>query len=151
MHKLQISRSGQCPSIKTSTMIDQLCWVCLIVHEIPETSTLLNAPAWQAPKVEYEVLLLQLADGVIVTQEEAQNGHVAQGVGRGVEVVRDWEVLSFVVNRAQMLYRMVSEPPLGLIDVEEATTGAADTIYYIDGCAGEPLSDMESLFSALNE
>eukprot|EP00061_Rhincodon_typus_P002175 g16815.t1 len=96
------------------------------------------------------MLLLQFVGGVIVTLEESQDGHVPQGVGGGVEMVRDWEGLSFVMNRAQVLYKAVSEPPLGLTDVEEATSGTADAIDHIDGCAGEPLSDMEGLFDALN-
>eukprot|EP00061_Rhincodon_typus_P002534 g17826.t1 len=79
--------------------------------------------------------------GVVVTPEEAQDGHVVQGVGGQVEVVRDWKVLSFVANRA--LYRAVSEPPLGLTDVEEATSGAADAVDHIGGCAGEYLSDVK--------
>eukprot|EP00061_Rhincodon_typus_P007087 g28402.t1 len=49
-------------------------------------------------RAEYEVLLLQFPGGIVVTQEEAQNGHVVQGVEGGVEggveVVRNWEVLS---------------------------------------------------------
>eukprot|EP00061_Rhincodon_typus_P012991 g39073.t1 len=104
----------------------------------------------QAPKAEYDVLLLQFAGGVIVTLEEAQDGHVIQGVGGRVEMVRDWEVLSFVMNRAQALYKAVSEPPLGLTDVEEATPGTADAIDHISGCAGEHLSDVKDLFGVLN-
>eukprot|EP00061_Rhincodon_typus_P008727 g31595.t1 len=45
-------------------------------------------------KVEYEVLFIQFSVGNVVTLEEAQDGHVVLGVGGGVEVVRDWEVLS---------------------------------------------------------
>eukprot|EP00061_Rhincodon_typus_P010201 g34309.t1 len=71
----------------------------------------------QAPKAEYEVLLLQFPGGIIVTLEES---------------------------------KAVSEPPLGLTNVEEATSGAADSIEHIDSCAGEPLSDAKSLFGALN-
>eukprot|EP00061_Rhincodon_typus_P000608 g12205.t1 len=85
--------------------------------------------------MEYEALLLQFVGAVIETLEAAQDGHVTQGVGGRVKMVRDWKVLSFVANRVQMLYKMVSEPPLGLTDVEEATSGAADTIDHIDGCA----------------
>eukprot|EP00061_Rhincodon_typus_P001389 g14669.t1 len=85
--------------------------------------------------IEYEVLLLQFVGGVIVTLEEAQDGHVAQGVGGRVDVVLDWKVLSFVTNRAQVLYKMVSEPSLGLTDVEEATSEAADAVDHISGCA----------------
>eukprot|EP00061_Rhincodon_typus_P018508 g47706.t1 len=47
-------------------------------------------------KAEYEVLFLQFSGGIVMTLEEAQDGHVVQGVGGGVEVVHDWEVLSFV-------------------------------------------------------
>eukprot|EP00061_Rhincodon_typus_P001409 g14720.t1 len=88
------------------------------------------------------MLLLQFLGGVVVTLEEAQDGHVIQGVGEGVEVVRDWQVLSFV------LYKAVPEPPVGLIDVEEATSGTADTIDHINGCADEHLSDVEGFFGA---
>eukprot|EP00061_Rhincodon_typus_P008126 g30470.t1 len=47
-----------------------------------------------------------------------------------------------------MLYEMVSNSPLGLTDVEKATSGAVDTEDQIDRCAGEPLSNMEDLFCA---
>eukprot|EP00061_Rhincodon_typus_P011155 g35963.t1 len=104
----------------------------------------------EAPKAEYEVLLLQFVGGIIVTLEEAQDGHVAQGVGEGVEVVRDWKVLSFVANRPQLLYKVVSMSPLHLTDVEEATSGAADAIDHISGCAGEPLSDVKGFFGSLD-
>eukprot|EP00061_Rhincodon_typus_P012381 g38080.t1 len=53
-------------------------------------------------------------------------------------------------KRAQMLYEMVSESTLGLTDVKEATSGAVDTVDQVDGCAGDPLSDVEDLFWALN-
>eukprot|EP00061_Rhincodon_typus_P005330 g24705.t1 len=56
-----------------------------------------------------------------------------------------------VVPLAQVLCKAVSEPPLGLTDVEEATSEAADTIDHIDGCASVPLSDVKGLFGALNE
>eukprot|EP00061_Rhincodon_typus_P009526 g33099.t1 len=104
----------------------------------------------KAPKVEYEVLLLQFLDSIIVTLEEAQDGHVTQGVGGGVEIVRNWKVLSFVANRAQVLYKVVTEPPLGLTNVEEAISGAVDAIDHIDGYAGEPLSDVKCLFGSLD-
>eukprot|EP00061_Rhincodon_typus_P008388 g30948.t1 len=104
---------------------------CKIVFMIP------------GPEVDYEVVHLQFAGGVIVTLEEAQDGHVTQGVGGGVETVRDWKALSFVAYRVQMLYKAVSEHPLGLTDVEEATPGAADAVDHIGGCAGVPLSNVE--------
>eukprot|EP00061_Rhincodon_typus_P001742 g15640.t1 len=90
---------------------------------------------YQAPKAEYEALLLEFAGGVIVTLEEVQDEYVTQGVGGGVEIVRDWKVLSFVMNRGQMLYKVVSEPPLDLTNEAEATSGTADAIDHIDGCA----------------
>eukprot|EP00061_Rhincodon_typus_P012263 g37889.t1 len=49
-----------------------------------------------------------------------------------------------------MLYKMVSKSTVGLTDVDEATSGTADTADQVEGCAGEPLSDMEGLFCALN-
>eukprot|EP00061_Rhincodon_typus_P001500 g14970.t1 len=94
------------------------------------------------------MLLLQFAGGVIVTLEGAQDGHVTQGMGGGVEMVCNWKMLSLVVNRVQTLYKAVSEPLLGLTDVEEATSEAADTIDHIDRCAGELLSDVKDLFGA---
>eukprot|EP00061_Rhincodon_typus_P010103 g34131.t1 len=95
----------------------------------------------EAPEGEYEVLLLQFPGGIIVTLEEAQDGHVTQGVGRGVKIVHDRKVLSFVVNIVQVLFKAVSEPLLGLTNVEEDTSGAADAIDHIERSAGEPLSD----------
>eukprot|EP00061_Rhincodon_typus_P003272 g19685.t1 len=100
-------------------------------------------------KAEFEVLLLQFPDGVIVTLEEAQDERVALGVGGAVEMVRDWKVFSFVMNRGKVLYKAFSEPPLDLTDIEEATSGAVDAVDHIDGCAGEHLSDVESLFGDL--
>eukprot|EP00061_Rhincodon_typus_P010075 g34085.t1 len=44
----------------------------------------------------------------------------------------------------------VSEPPLDLTDVAACTLAAADAIDQVDGCAGEPLSDVEDLLCALN-
>eukprot|EP00061_Rhincodon_typus_P011783 g37056.t1 len=58
--------------------------------------------------------------------------------------------LSFVANRAQVLYKAVSEPLPGLTNVVEATAGATDAIDHIDGPAGEPLSDVKGLVGALN-
>eukprot|EP00061_Rhincodon_typus_P003321 g19797.t1 len=92
---------------------------------------------------EYVVLFLQFAGGVIMTLEEAQDGHVAQGVGGAVKMIHDQKVLMFVTYRVQMLYKTVSEPPLGLTDVEEATSGAVDAVDQVDRCAGEPLSNMK--------
>eukprot|EP00061_Rhincodon_typus_P010406 g34668.t1 len=44
-----------------------------------------------------------------------------------------------------VLYKTVSEPPLGLTDVEEAMSGAADTVAQVDRCAGEPQSDVKGV------
>eukprot|EP00061_Rhincodon_typus_P011536 g36614.t1 len=104
------------------------------------------------PRRKYEVLFLKFLGGG--TLEEAQDGHVTQGLGLGlglgVEMVCNRKVLSFVTYREQVLYKAISEPPLGLPDVEEATSVAADAIDHIDGCAGEPLSDVKGLFGALD-
>eukprot|EP00061_Rhincodon_typus_P005587 g25279.t1 len=54
-------------------------------------------------------------------------------------MIGNWKMLSLVVNRAQMFYKTVSESMLSLTDVEEATSGAADPVDQVDGCAGEPL------------
>eukprot|EP00061_Rhincodon_typus_P004381 g22435.t1 len=69
-------------------------------------------------------------------------------MGGGIEVVHNWKVSSFVANRAQVLYKAVSEPLLGLTDVKEATSGAADAIDHINGCAGEHLSYVEGFFGS---
>eukprot|EP00061_Rhincodon_typus_P002034 g16420.t1 len=53
----------------------------------------------QGSQADYEVLLFQPSGGIVVALEEAQDGHAVQGVGGEVEVVRDWEVQSFVMNR----------------------------------------------------
>eukprot|EP00061_Rhincodon_typus_P006860 g27929.t1 len=104
----------------------------------------------RVPKAEYEVLLLQFPGGVIVTLEDAQDGHIIQGVGGRVKMVCDRKVSLFVANRTYVLYKAVSEPSLGLSDVEEATPGAADTVDQVDRYAGEHLSHVEVLFCALN-
>eukprot|EP00061_Rhincodon_typus_P009248 g32600.t1 len=65
-------------------------------------------------------------------------------------MVCDRKVLSFVANRAQMFHETVSETMLGFTDVEGAILGTTDTVDQVDRCAGEPLSDVESLFCALN-
>eukprot|EP00061_Rhincodon_typus_P001025 g13496.t1 len=99
---------------------------------------LCQAIGLSAPEAEYEVLLLQLACGIIVTLEEAQDGHVMKGVGGAVKIVGDRKVLSFVANRAQMLYETISESTLGLTDIEKATSGAADTLDQVHRCAVNP-------------
>eukprot|EP00061_Rhincodon_typus_P014570 g41658.t1 len=85
--------------------------------------------------VEYEVLLFQFPGRAIVTLEKAQNGHVTQGVGGGVEMVHDWKVLLFIMNRVQVPYKVFSEPQFGLANVEKTTSGEANTIDYTDGSA----------------
>eukprot|EP00061_Rhincodon_typus_P004687 g23189.t1 len=65
-------------------------------------------------------------------------------------MVRNWKVLSFVVNRVQVLYKAVSKSVLGLTSVEEAILGAADSVDCISGYAGEPLSDEKCLFGSLD-
>eukprot|EP00061_Rhincodon_typus_P012061 g37532.t1 len=65
-------------------------------------------------------------------------------------MVGDWKVLSFVMNRAQTLYKALSKSTLGLTGVEEATSGAAEAVGQVDRCVGERLSNVERLFCALN-
>eukprot|EP00061_Rhincodon_typus_P011798 g37079.t1 len=88
--------------------------------------------------------------GVIVTLEEPQDGHVIQGVGGRVKMGGNQKMLSFVANRAQMLYGTVSESMFGHINTEEVTAGATDIVDQVDGCAGESLFNVEGLFCALN-
>eukprot|EP00061_Rhincodon_typus_P000801 g12776.t1 len=78
--------------------------------------------------MEYEVLFLQFACGIIVTLEEAQDGYVTQGMGGGVKMVSNQKVLLIIVYGAQVLRKSVTEATCGLIDVEEATLGATDTV-----------------------
>eukprot|EP00061_Rhincodon_typus_P014349 g41312.t1 len=89
-----------------------------------------RGPIIKAPEVEYEVLLLQFTCGIIVALEEAQNGHVIKRVGG-------------------MLHDTVPESVLSLSDVEEAASGATDTIDQVGRCTGEPLSAMKGLLWAL--
>eukprot|EP00061_Rhincodon_typus_P012090 g37584.t1 len=100
----------------------------------------------EADKVEYEVLLLQFACVVIVALEEAQDGHITQGVGRGVEMVHNRKVLSFVANRVQAFQKATSWSH----QCRGGHIGSSDAIDHIDGCAGEPLSDVRGLFGALD-
>eukprot|EP00061_Rhincodon_typus_P007679 g29618.t1 len=72
------------------------------------------------------------------------------GMGVGVKMVGNRKVLSFVTYRVQMLYEMVPNSTLGLTDVEEATSGAMDTIDQVGRCTCEPLLDMTGLLWALN-
>eukprot|EP00061_Rhincodon_typus_P007135 g28496.t1 len=46
----------------------------------------------QVPEAEYKVLFLQFTCGLRVTVDEAQFGHVARGVGRGVEMAGNQKV-----------------------------------------------------------
>eukprot|EP00061_Rhincodon_typus_P018929 g48321.t1 len=64
-------------------------------------------------------------------------------------MVRDWKVVLIITYRAQMLCEWLTESVLGLTDVEEATSGAADTVQ-VGECAGESLSALESLSGALD-
>eukprot|EP00061_Rhincodon_typus_P010190 g34285.t1 len=66
-------------------------------------------------------------------------------------MVHDQKVMSFVDFRAHLLYKVLSESTLGLTDVDEATSGSVDAVDQVEGCAGEPLSNVEGLFCALNE
>eukprot|EP00061_Rhincodon_typus_P002972 g18964.t1 len=74
-----------------------------------------------------------------VTLEEAQDGHVTQGVGGGVKCLATGRCCR--LSRTEH-YEKVSKSMLGLTDVEENTSGAVDAVDHIDRCAGEPLSDV---------
>ncbi|XP_048399703.1 spondin-2-like [Stegostoma tigrinum] len=58
-------------------------------------------------------------------------------------------ILSSVANRAQMLHKTVSKSAFGLTDVEEATSGAANAIDQVDGCAGGPMEPLICLWNVL--
>eukprot|EP00061_Rhincodon_typus_P015943 g43896.t1 len=94
--------------------------------------------------------LLQNLGGVIVASEEAQDGHVTQGMGGAVKMVDDRKVLSFFAYRVQMLYKTFSKSMLGLTDVEKATLGAVESVDQVGRCTSEPLSDLKGLLWASN-
>eukprot|EP00061_Rhincodon_typus_P016058 g44074.t1 len=104
----------------------------------------------QTPKVEYEVLFLQLAFGIIVTLEETQDGHVTQGVGGEVKMAGDRKMLLIIAYRVQMLHESVTESMLGLTDVEETILGELDTVDQVGGGTGESLSVLEIFSWALD-
>eukprot|EP00061_Rhincodon_typus_P010969 g35640.t1 len=78
----------------------------------------------EAPEAEYEVLLVQFAGGVIVALEEAQDGHVTQGVGGRAKMVSDRKVVLIIVYKVQMLHELVPKSVLGLINVEGGHIGS---------------------------
>eukprot|EP00061_Rhincodon_typus_P008104 g30431.t1 len=65
-------------------------------------------------------------------------------------MVGNRKVLLFIAYRAQMAYKSVSESTLGLTDVEETISGATDIVDQVGECIGEPLSDLQRLFGALD-
>eukprot|EP00061_Rhincodon_typus_P009359 g32806.t1 len=69
-------------------------------------------------------------------------------MGRGVEMVHNWEMQLFSANRVYVFCKAVPKPLLGFPDVEEATSGTANTVYHISRCAGEPLLDVAGLLGA---
>eukprot|EP00061_Rhincodon_typus_P001980 g16307.t1 len=73
----------------------------------------------QVPEAKCEVLLLQFEGGVTVTLEKAHDGHVTKGLGGGVKMVGNQEVVLIIAYRAQMLQESITESALGLTDVEE--------------------------------
>eukprot|EP00061_Rhincodon_typus_P006982 g28192.t1 len=96
------------------------------------------------------MLFLQFTYGVVVTLEEAQDGHVTQGVRGAVKMVDKQKVLFIGVYRDQMLCKSVMESALVLTNVEETTSGAKDTVDQIGLCTGESLSNLERLFGGLD-
>eukprot|EP00061_Rhincodon_typus_P011328 g36257.t1 len=95
----------------------------------------------RAHKAEYEVVFHQFVGGIVEALEEC--------VG-GVKMVSDGKVVLITAYRAQMLHKSVPKSAFGLTDVEEAISGATDTVDQVGGYAGEPLSDVEGLICALN-
>eukprot|EP00061_Rhincodon_typus_P017139 g45702.t1 len=100
--------------------------------------------------VEYGVLFLRNACGIIVALEEAQDGHVAKGVGGGIEMAGNRKMLLITEYRVQMLHELVTKSAFGLNNVEEISSGATDTVDQAGGCTGESLSDLERLYGALD-
>eukprot|EP00061_Rhincodon_typus_P005996 g26163.t1 len=84
-------------------------------------------------------------DRLCQVKEAGMRGRVGHGMRPGNGVM--FKLVNSMFRLAQVLYKAVSEPPLGLTDVEEATSGAVDQV---DRCASEPLSDVQGLFCALN-
>eukprot|EP00061_Rhincodon_typus_P017553 g46291.t1 len=82
--------------------------------------------------------------------EEAQDGHATKGVGGGHKMVSNRKALLIIAYGAQVLCKSVTKSTFGLTDVQEATSGATDTVDQVGGCTGEPLSDTESLSWALD-
>eukprot|EP00061_Rhincodon_typus_P010173 g34256.t1 len=64
-------------------------------------------------------------------------------------MVGDQKVVLFVVYRAQMIYKTVPESTLSLTGVEEATSGSADTIDLVDGCAGKEQRDLIEMYKTM--
>eukprot|EP00061_Rhincodon_typus_P012536 g38325.t1 len=79
-----------------------------------------EANGLSAPEAEYKVFFLQFTCGLIMTLEEAQDGHVAKGLGGIIEMSGNQKVMLIGAYRAQMLRESV----FGLSAVEEATSGA---------------------------
>eukprot|EP00061_Rhincodon_typus_P005862 g25878.t1 len=92
----------------------------------------------------------KFTSGIIETLEEAQDGHVTQGVGGAIKMVGNRKMLLIIAYRVQKLCESVTESVLGFIDVQEATLGATDTVDQVGGLTGESLSDVERLFAALD-
>eukprot|EP00061_Rhincodon_typus_P008698 g31543.t1 len=60
--------------------------------------------------------------------EEAQDGHVTKGVGRGVEMAGKGKVVSIGAYGAQVLCESVTESTFGLADIVETTLGTMDAV-----------------------
>eukprot|EP00061_Rhincodon_typus_P014018 g40775.t1 len=110
----------------------------------------LSAIKLYTAEAENEVLFLRVVSGVILTLEDTLGGHVTQELGQGVKMVGKRKVLSIIAYRAQVLCKSVTESTFDLTDVEEDTSEAMDTVDWVGGCIGEPLSDLESLSRSLD-
>eukprot|EP00061_Rhincodon_typus_P015510 g43222.t1 len=123
MYKALDRRGKNVPNTVLILMATFMC-SCIKLKELTSTDCCRLAHS----KVEYEVLFLQFACGVIVTLEEAQDGHVTKGVGGGVKIVGNRKVVLIKAYREQMLHDLATETTLGLTDVEETTMGVTDTV-----------------------
>eukprot|EP00061_Rhincodon_typus_P015416 g43074.t1 len=81
-------------------------------------------------------------EGSCVALDKAQDGRGIKGMRGEVELVSDRKVVLIIVYREQMLHKSGTESALGLTDVEEATSGATDTVDQVGGYVAE-LDELE--------
>ena len=81
--------------------------------------------------------------------EEAQDRKVGFGMGGEVEVLSHREIRLVNADRAEVFGETIAKPPLGLTDIDQLASRAADAVDEVGGGAGEPLSDLEGLLGSL--